>query len=178
MQLETARLRLRPWTEADVEPLTAIHADPEVMRYVGDCKPRDAVDTRASIERWSQGLERDGFGLLAAELRDTGELVGMAGLAVPAFLPEILPAVEVGYRLGRAHWGRGLATEAAAALVDHAFGPLGLERLVAIVHVDNAASRRVVEKLGMRAERETHVPESGVPVTVYELHAGPAPRSG
>lgn len=171
MRIETPRLALRPWTDDDLEPLTEIHTDPEVMRYVGDGRPREREATRASIERWSRGLDEHGFGLLAAELRETGELAGMAGLAVPEFLPEILPAVEVGYRLKRSLWRRGLATEAAHALVAHAFGTLGLERLVAIAHVENAGSRRVLEKLGMRVERETTVPGSGTPVLVFELSA-------
>ena len=169
MRLESERLVLRPWTRDDLEPLTAIHLDPDVMRYVGDGQPRGREGTQASIERWERGLVEHGHGLLAAELRATGELAGMAGLAVPTFLPEILPAVEVGYRLKRSLWGQGLATEAARALVGHAFGPLGLTRLVAIAHVDNAASRRVLEKLGMRPERETLVPGSETRVCVYEL---------
>lgn len=168
MHLTTARLVLRPWTADDLEPLTAIHADPDVMRYIGSGQTRDREATRATIERWSRGLEERGFGLLATELAETGELAGMAGLAVPSFLPEILPAIEVGYRIKRELWGRGLATEAAAALVEHAFGPLGIERLVGIAHVDNAGSRRVLEKLGMTVERETVVPGDETPVAVYE----------
>ena len=89
MHLTTARLVLRPWTADDLEPLTAIHADPDVMRYIGSGQTRDREATRATIERWSRGLEERGFGLLATELAETGELAGMAGLAVPSFLPEI-----------------------------------------------------------------------------------------
>ncbi|RKN32286.1 N-acetyltransferase [Micromonospora musae] len=99
----------------------------------------------------------------------SGELAGFTGLAVPAFLAEIMPAVEIGWRLGRAFWGRGLATEAAEAVVSHARAELGLRRLVSIHVVGNEASARVMVKLGMSLERETVQPDTCRQVLVYAM---------
>jgi RimJ/RimL family protein N-acetyltransferase len=112
-----------------------------------------------------------GWGTFAVRERDTGDLVGLGILATPSFLPEILPATEVGWRIGRDRWGRGYAPEAARAVVGFAFGELGLDRVVSCIHTENAASVRVAEKLGMHLERETVVPDFDVPCSVYQLRA-------
>ncbi|MDA1358827.1 GNAT family N-acetyltransferase [Glycomyces luteolus] len=167
--LETPRLILRRWREADVAPMAAINADPEVMRWIRDGGVRDEQQTRDGIRAWESEWESHGFGLFAAELRSTGELAGFTGLAVPYFLPEVLPAVEVGWRLGRSHWGQGLATEAAEAAVRFAFEERGLERIVSIAQVGNDASERIMAKLGMHLFRETVSPTAARPVRVFEL---------
>ncbi|MFF4653393.1 GNAT family N-acetyltransferase [Streptomyces sp. NPDC001380] len=167
--LETSRLVLRRWREEDVAPMAAVHADPEVMRWIRDGGVRDERQTRDGIRAWESEWESQGFGLFAVEIRSTGELAGFTGLSVPRFLPEVLPAVEVGWRLGRSHWGRGLATEAAAAAVRFGFEERGLERIVSIAQVGNHASERVMAKLGMRPVRETVNPTCGRRVRVFEL---------
>ena len=92
-------------------------------------------------------------------VRETGEYAGAwVTLAVPAFLPEVLPAVEIGWRLRREHWGYGYATEAAAELLPFGLGDAGLDRVVSIRHVDNARSERVMSKLGLRFEFQATVP--------------------
>ncbi len=169
--LRTERLVLRPFTEDDVEPFAAVNADPEVMRYIGDGAPRTLAQTGEAVERMARHWEEHGWGAFAVRLAGTGEFVGFAALAVPVFLPEILPAVEIGWRVGRAHWGRGYAPEAARAAIGFAFAERGMDRLVSCVHRDNAASARVAEKLGMTLERETVVPGPEVPCRVYELRA-------
>ncbi|MFF2745255.1 GNAT family N-acetyltransferase [Kitasatospora sp. NPDC058048] len=169
--LETPRLILRRWREADVAPMAAVNADPEVMRWIRDGSVRDEQQTRAGIRAWEGEWESRGFGLFAVEIRSTGELAGFTGLSVPAFLPEVLPAVEVGWRLGRSHWGRGLATEAAVAAVRFGFEERGLERIVSIAQVGNDASERIMTKLGMYPARETVNPTSGRRVRVFELSA-------
>ncbi|MFE6101486.1 GNAT family N-acetyltransferase [Streptomyces laurentii] len=177
--LETPRLILRRWREEDVAPLAAIHADPEVMRWIRDGGVRDERQTRDGIRAWEGEWESRGFGLFAVEVRATGELAGFTGLSVPHFLPEVLPAVEVGWRLGRAHWGRGLATEAAAAAVRFGFEERGLERIVSIAQVGNDASERIMTKLGMRPVRETVNPTCDRRVRVFALRADeyePSPR--
>jgi RimJ/RimL family protein N-acetyltransferase len=95
--------------------MSAINADPQVMRWIGDGSIRDERQTKAGIGACEREWDRHGFGLFALELRATGELIGFTGLAVPEFLPEVMPAVEIGWRLGRPFWGQGLATEAARA---------------------------------------------------------------
>ncbi|MGV9273005.1 GNAT family N-acetyltransferase [Streptomyces griseosporeus] len=167
--LETPRLILRRWREEDVAPMAAVHADPEVMRWIRDGSVRDEQQTRDGIRAWEREWETRGFGLFAVEIRSTGELAGFTGLSVPAYLPEVLPAVEIGWRLGRSHWGQGLATEAAAAVVRFGFEERGLERIVSIAQVGNDASERIMAKLGMRPVRETVNPDGGRRVRVFEL---------
>ncbi|MFI8371420.1 GNAT family N-acetyltransferase [Streptomyces sp. NPDC085466] len=101
------------------------------------------------------------------EERATGRFAGFTGPAVPHFLPELLPAVEIGWRLDRACWGRGLATEAARAVLVYGFGHCGLDRIVSVAQTGNDASLRVMAKLGMRRERETVDPGSARPVQVH-----------
>jgi RimJ/RimL family protein N-acetyltransferase len=176
--LETPRLVLRRWREEDVAPMAAVNADPEVMRWIRDGGVRDEQQTRAGIKGWEREWETQGFGLFAVELRSTGELAGFTGLSVPVYLPEVLPAVEIGWRLGRSHWGQGLATEAAAAAVRFAFEERGLERIVSIAQVGNDASERIMVKLGMRAVRETvHPGLGGRRVRVFELSSDEYARS-
>ncbi|WP_211767263.1 GNAT family N-acetyltransferase [Kutzneria sp. CA-103260] len=167
--LETSRLILRRWREEDVAPMAAVNADPEVMRWIRDGSVRDEPQTRGGIQAWESEWESQGFGLFAVEIRSTGELAGFTGLSVPDYFPEVLPAVEIGWRLGRSHWGQGLATEAAKAAVRFGFEERGLERIVSITQVGNDASERIITKLGMRPARETVNPTYGRRVRVYEL---------
>ena len=169
VSLKTERLVLRPFAEADVEPFAEINADPEVMRYIGTGEPRTLEQTRAAVVKTMGRWEEQGWGTLAVELADTGEFIGFAALAVPDFLPEILPVVEVGWRIAQPHWGNGYAPEAAREAIRFAFDDLDMDRLVSCIHSDNAASIRVAEKLGMTLERETTVPGHEVPCSVYEI---------
>lgn len=172
----TERLWLRQWSEADLDALAEMDADPDVMRYVGDGSPSTRERTAAALARMRAAWDERGYGLFAAEETTTGELVGWVGLAVPAFLPEVMPAVEIGWRLRRRSWGRGYATEAAREVLAFAFGEAeaeaegaGLERVVSICHVDNRASLRVMTKLGMTYDRTTRVPTHGQPVRVMAI---------
>jgi RimJ/RimL family protein N-acetyltransferase len=171
-ELRTARLSLRPWRDDDLDPLAEMYADPEVMRYIGDGSVRTRDETAAGLARMRAEWEERGHGMFAVELRETGELTGWTGTTVPNFLPEVLPAVEIGWRLARRFWGRGLATEAARAALGHAFNAVGLERVVSICSVDNAASEAVMRKLGMHLVRETVVPAHGARVRVYAITCG------
>jgi RimJ/RimL family protein N-acetyltransferase len=169
VRLETSRLVLRGWREDDLEPLAAMNADPEVMRFIGDGSVRSREQTAAGLARAMREWHDRGFGLFAVELRDTGELAGWAGLAIPHFLPEVLPAVEIGWRLGRSFWGRGIATEAAREALRFGFTDADLDRIISICHVGNHASARVMTKLGMREERRTTVPAHGQRVRVLAI---------
>lgn len=167
--LETPRLLLRRWRSDDLDGFAAITAQPDVMRYIHDGRILDRAATAERLAAYERHWDEHGFGLYAVELRETGELAGFTGLAVPTFLPEIMPAVEIGWRLGRAHWGQGLATEAARAVVTHARAGLGLRRLVSIHVVGNESSARVMVKLGMSLDRETVQPDTGRRVRVYAM---------
>jgi len=167
--LQTPRLHLRRLHEGDLDTLASIYADPDVMRYIRDGSIRDREQTAEHLATISRSWEELGFGLLGVEIRDTGELAGWVGLAVPEFLPEVLPTVEIGWRLAKRYWGSGIATEGARAVLRFGFGDCGLGRVVSIRHVDNHASGRVMEKLGMHLDRRTTVPATGQPVAVYAL---------
>jgi len=167
--LRTDRLVLRPFTPADLDALVVLHAEESFWWYPLR-GPMSAEDTEAFLTRVIGRYESDGYGLQAVELIETGDLIGWAGLAVPHFLPEVLPAVEVGWRLGSAHRGQGLATEAGAAAVEFAFSGGGLDRLVSIYEPENVASGRVMDHLGFRAYLHTAGPQHGNEVEVRELH--------
>ncbi|MDA3038207.1 MAG: GNAT family N-acetyltransferase [Actinomycetota bacterium] len=170
--LVTPRLVLRPWVPADLVPFAAMCADPEVMRFIGDGSAKTFAEARDSITRSQESWTKHGWGLFAVECLETGSFVGSCGLAEPDLLQPLQPSVEIGWRLERASWGQGYATEAAAAVVDWAFTTLHTKRLVAVVHLDNLASHRVADKIGMRREQRTIVPGLSLWVDVYELGQG------
>lgn len=151
-ELETSRLILRRWKEADREPFYRINSDPRVMEFFPACLTRDESD--AVIGRINMHFDKHGYGAFAAELRSTGELIGYVGLWIPAFEAYFTPCVEIGWRLHADHWNQGLATEGAEAVLRYAFGELGLPEIVAYTVPANLRSRRVMDKLGMTYERE------------------------
>ena len=158
--LTTPRLRLRPLTQADVDGWVAMHADPRVNEFVGSYTAERARERIAVIER--QWAER-GHGLCAVELAAGGEFIGRAGLQFwPAF-----DEVEAAWTLRSEHWGRGYATEAAAAFIDWGFAHLDVGHLISIIHHGNDASVRVARRLGFTPLREDVLMER--PVTVYGL---------
>ena len=145
--LATERLTLRRWGDADLEPFARINADPVVMEYL--LEPLTRVESDAMVERIEATFERDGLGLWAVEVIATGELAGFVGLWPATFDAHFTPAVEVGWRLAAAQWGRGYATEAARRAIDDGFTRLGLTEIVSFTAVINDRSRRVMRKLGM-----------------------------
>lgn len=167
--LRTSRLILRPPADADLDGFAAMNADPEVMRYIGAGRLRTREETGAGLRHVIDDWNRKGYGLFSVDSAESGEFLGWVTLAEPLFLPQVLPAVEIGWRFLRAHWGRGYATEAAQATMRFAFDDRGFERLVSIRHADNHASRRVMEKLGMRRQLETTVPATGQAVVVHAV---------
>lgn len=169
--IETDRLTLRRWRPTDAAPMSSINGDPAVMRWIGDGSVRTPDQTRSDIARWETEWQERGFGLFAVDERATGRMIGFVGLSVPTFFPEVLPAVEIGWRLSPSSWGKGLATEGARAVVAFAFDDRGLDRLVSVAQVGNEASERIMTKLGMRLAIRTNAPETGRPLHVYELHA-------
>jgi RimJ/RimL family protein N-acetyltransferase len=150
--LETPRLVLRRPRDDDREPLYAMNSDPRVMQFFPACLTREEND--AMIERIEAHHAKNGFGPLTAELRDTGEFVGLLILMIPPFDAHFTPCVEIGWRFAAAHWNQGLATEGARALMRFGFDELHLEEIVSYAVRDNWASRRVMEKLGMTIDCE------------------------
>jgi RimJ/RimL family protein N-acetyltransferase len=146
-ELSTPRLKLRRWRPGDREPFAALNADPEVMEHFP--RPLTRAESDSLLEGIEAGFERDGFGLWAVEVSETGELAGFTGLATPSFDAHFTPAVEVGWRLSRPSWGNGYATEAGRAALAFGFEQLGLEEIVSFTTVANRRSRAVMERLGM-----------------------------
>jgi RimJ/RimL family protein N-acetyltransferase len=161
----TERLVLRSFTDHDSEALHRIMNQEDVLRYFPNSKPPplDVVDRL--IGRQLQHWREHGYGWWAVELREEPGLVGWNGLQ---YLPET-DEVEVGYLLSREHWGRGLAAEGAREGLQCGFEELGLDEIVGIVHPDNVASQRVLEKLGMVRTAETEY--FGMPVYRYAIEA-------
>ncbi len=146
-QLVTERLRLRRWRDSDREPFAALNADPVVMEHLP--APLDRDESDALVDRISAHLDEHGWGLWAVELLESGTFIGFAGLAPAGFDAHFTPAVEVGWRLDRAHWGRGYAPEAASASVADGFERLGLDEIVSFTSTTNVNSQRVMQKIGM-----------------------------
>jgi ribosomal-protein-alanine N-acetyltransferase len=147
--LQTARLLLRPFTPADIDALTPIYGDPEVMRYMrtGNPAPRERV--AFIIDYYIRYWQEHPFGLWAVERRADGTLIGQCGL----FHLDNTPEVEVAYLLAKDAWGQGFATEAAAATLRYGFETVSLDRIVAVVRPQNVASQRVLEKIGLGFQR-------------------------
>jgi RimJ/RimL family protein N-acetyltransferase len=151
--LDTERLILRRFTEADVENLVELDSDPEVMRYLngGMATPREVVE-QSILPRFLSYYERYGsFGVWAAVEKSSGEFIGWFG-----FRPHDesrCDEVELGYRLRRLAWGQGYATEGARALIHKGFTELGVQRVTANTYEHNTSSRRVMEKAGMALVR-------------------------
>jgi RimJ/RimL family protein N-acetyltransferase len=143
----TDRLLLRRWRESDREPFRSLNADPRVMEFFPALLTPEETD--AGIARVQNHFDRHGFGFYAVELRESETFIGFVGLNIPSFEAPFMPAVEIGWRLAFDFWGRGLATEGARTVINHAFKTLGLASLVSFTVPANVRSRRVMEKLGM-----------------------------
>jgi RimJ/RimL family protein N-acetyltransferase len=169
-ELETPRLRLRQFCEADLDAWARITSDAEVMRYVGG----NALDRDQAWRSLGYALGHwkiRGFGLYAAEEKATGALIGRIGL----YRPEGWPGLEVGWLVERSRWGEGLATEGAAAAMAHAFQHLDARRLISVIEPPNTASIRVAEKLGEHFEKRMQL--QGKQVAVYGIDRAEWERS-
>jgi RimJ/RimL family protein N-acetyltransferase len=165
--LTTPRLVLRPFVPADLDELAVIHAEESFWWFpLRRAMSRD--ETGEFLERVVARYDSDGFGIEALVDRASGSMIGWAGLAVPHFLPEVLPAVEVGWRLSGPWRGRGLASEAGAAAVTFGFTAGGLDRIVSIYEPENVDSGRVMERLGF-AHHLTTRGDRGEELAVLEL---------
>ena len=173
----TPRLRLRLWRDDDLSALVALNADPRVMEHFPETL--DRAESEAMLARIRASFAERGFGRWAVEVPGIAPCIGFVGVAVPSFEAHFTPCVEIGWRLGCEHWGKGYATEAASAAIAHAFGPLGLDEIVAFTVPANARSRRVMERLGMQRSpaddfEHPNLPE-GHPLRTHVLYRLPRP---
>jgi RimJ/RimL family protein N-acetyltransferase len=146
--LSTARQILRHLEPGDAEMMFALNGDPEVMRYLPDAGYASVEAAREFLVQYQDVYKTDGFARWAAVEKASGECVGWCGLRKIEG-----GEIDLGYRYLRSAWGRGLATEAAEACVAYGFETLGLERIVARAELGNVGSNRVLEKVGLRFQR-------------------------
>ena len=149
--LETPRLRLRQWRDADYAPFAALNADTRVMRHFP--APLDATASNALADRCRALISERGWDLWALETKEDGAFIGFAGLHVPPMDLPFSPCVEIGWRMAHGAWGKGYTTEAAGAALHFGFGRLDLSEVVSYTAVGNTRSRAVMERLGMRFDR-------------------------
>ena len=162
--LHTPRLSLREMEPRDAAFILEQLTDPSFLTNIGDRGVHDLDSARAYIERWRANYARDGYGLWLVELRDSGEVIGMAGIV----RRDTLPSPDIGYALLPQHRSKGYAVEACAAVRDHAMQALGLPELLAIVSPGNAASVRVLERIGLRYRGEVRVGENDLQLFALE----------
>lgn len=165
MRLETERLLLREWREADKPLYADILADPVARRFFPDLG--GLPEATIAIDRQTERLAEHGFAFLAVERKADGAFMGMLGMAplkdeIRTLLPGA-PAVEIGWQLGRPFWGQGYAPEGARAMLAFAWRELALPEVVAITYTGNQPSRRVMEKLGMRHDAGADFPHPALP---------------
>jgi RimJ/RimL family protein N-acetyltransferase len=162
MVLETSRLILRPFQDDDIERLAELMANRDFMRF--SLGPYTREQTETVLKKF---LSWNNAGLpspFAVVLRENDLVLGYCGFLHHAEAPA---EVEIGYRLDPAYWNRGLITEAARTVRDHAFVDLKLPRVISLIHPENIPSRRVAEKIGMMPEKEFTF--RGFPTTVFAL---------
>ena len=155
--LETERLILRMWREADFEAYAELCADPEVMRYLGG-KVFDRTEAWRHMASMIGHWYLRGYGIWAVEEKESGSLVGRIG----CINPEGWPGFEVGWTLKREFWGKGYATEAARRALEYGFNELDKPHVISLIHPENRASIRVAERLGETLEGNARVFDTDV----------------
>lgn len=155
----TERLLLRPWRDTDLAALHAVSGNPEVMRFFPAVSTEE--QTREFIVRQQRQQAERGYCFFAAELRETGRVIGFIGLSYLEMDVDFAPCVEVGWRLHPDVWGKGLAPEGARACLGFGFNELGLEAIYADAPAVNLPSQTVMRKIGMRKYREFSHPALG-----------------
>jgi RimJ/RimL family protein N-acetyltransferase len=164
--LETERLTLRPFREADVSALFELLHNPDVVRFVGDRRVPTLQETWRAVAGWLGHWAMRGYGQWAIEERGSGRLVGRAGIVNPAEWP----GPELGYLLGRAWWGHGYATEAASAAMAWGFHEFPFDELISLIDPANHRSIAVATRLGESLRGETTL--LGTPVLTYGISRG------
>jgi RimJ/RimL family protein N-acetyltransferase len=177
LELRTERLVLRGWRRADREPFAALNADPVVMEHFP--APLSRAESDRMVDRIEATFAEQGLRLWAVEVVDGESFIGFVGLSSPGFEAAFTPCVEVGWRLSRAAWGQGYATEAARAAMADGFSRLDLDEIVSFTARTNVRSQAVMRRLGM-----THFPAddfdhprlaTGSPLRAHVLYRLPRP---
>jgi len=145
--IETQRLRLRQWRDSDKKPFALMNADQEVMRHFPSIRTQN--QSNELVDRLFKLIDKMGYGFWAAERKDSDEFIGFIGINyVDSGLP-FAPCVEIGWRLAKAHWGQGFATEGALASLDYGFIQADVGKIVSMTTLTNTPSENVMKKIGM-----------------------------
>jgi len=159
-ELRTPRTRLRAWRTSDMAALAAMNADAEVMQHFP--APLNAAQSAELVVRIQDHFEREGFGLWVLEIPGVMEFAGFVGLLRVSFAAPFTPATEIGWRLVRAAWGHGYASEAAQAALGYAFNREQLEEVVSFTVPDNHRSQAVMQRIGMHCDRSEDFDHPGL----------------
>lgn len=163
LTLHSQRLTMRPFAESDLDDVTIMCSDPEVMRFLGG-ETWDRMECWRGIAAILGHWQMRGYGNWAVEKRDTGEFVGRVGF----INPEGWPGFELGWTLTRKAWGCGYATEAASRALEHAFTEMGRDHVISLIHPENTASLGVARRLGETLEGQVEL--LGQRVGVWGIH--------
>ncbi|MBY0098355.1 GNAT family N-acetyltransferase [Mesobacillus maritimus] len=145
--LETSRLRLRDWEESDLEPFSLLNADEEVMKYFP--KTLSKEETLVFYQSIQSEFKECGFGLYAVEVKENKEFIGFIGFHRALFDADFTPCIEIGWRLKKEAWGKGYATEGAAACLLYGWNELGFQDVYSFTSELNHPSKNVMKKIGM-----------------------------
>lgn len=165
--IETQRLFFRELTDADADGMFELDSDPEVHRYLGNKPVTSMEQIHAAIAYINEQYKRNGIGRWAVILKETGEFIGWAGLKLHHNVNGRDQYYDLGYRFIQKYWGKGYASEAAIAFVDYGFTIMKLEKINAYADARNTASRKVLEKAGLKFIETFE--EDGVLQAWYEI---------
>ncbi|MBQ4915871.1 GNAT family N-acetyltransferase [Maribacter sp. MMG018] len=157
---KSERLGFRNWIKNDLTPFAKINADPEVMAHFP--KPLTKEETSKLIDRLQQHYLKNGYTYFAAEILNTGELIGFIGCLYQDYKTDFTPAVDIGWRLKKSSWGNGYATEGAKKCLEFAFNDLSIDKVIAVCTLQNSASENVMKKIGMQKVGEFDHPKPKV----------------
>jgi RimJ/RimL family protein N-acetyltransferase len=163
LELNSARLLMRQWRDDDLEVFAEMCADPQVMRYFPALLSR--LESAKLIGRIRGHFGEFGFGFWALERKDTGQFIGFTGLSVVGFDAHFTPAVEIGWRLAREHWGLGFASEAAWTVLGCGFEHLELDEIVSFTAASNLPSQKVMQAIGMHHRPSDDFPHPNLKAT-------------
>ncbi|RLD19851.1 MAG: N-acetyltransferase [Bacteroidetes bacterium] len=145
---KSARLGFRNWLSSDLEALAAINADKEVMKFFPST--RNLQETWVFIERMQKQFDKKGYCYFAVDILETNELIGFIGLSEQNYDADFTPCIDIGWRLAKAAWNNGYATEGARRCLEFGFETLQLDKIYSIAPVVNTKSQQVMKKIGMR----------------------------
>lgn len=141
------RLGFRNWIDSDIDKMTAVSADPEVMEFFPSTKTKEM--TVDFINHMKEAFAKNAYCYFAVEVLNSKEFIGFIGLYYQSYESPFTPNVDVGYRLGKAYWGKGYATEGAKRCIEYGFYDIGLNKIIAIASENNVKSTNVMQKVGM-----------------------------